>query len=133
MLPRKRVELRARGIRELRLEVGEDAKLGVVGVSDVQVVLVMAAPEERGAALDPLDVRGVDPARAQEPGVLVGEVVADRADHMDVAEEARRKREVDRRAAQHALALAERRANAVERDAPDYCQRHEGGSLSSVE
>ena len=41
----------------------------------------MAAPEERLAAGDALDVVGVDPALGEHRELLVAEVVADRADH----------------------------------------------------
>ena len=49
---------RLRGVGELRLELAEDAELGVVGVGDVEVEVVVAAPEEALAAGDPLDVVG---------------------------------------------------------------------------
>ena len=49
---------RLRGVGELRLELAEDAELGVLGVGDVEVELVAAAPEEGLAAGDPLDVVG---------------------------------------------------------------------------
>jgi hypothetical protein len=80
-------------------------------VSDVQVVFVVTLPEEGRAARDPLDVSRVDSARAQKLGVFVREVISHRSDDLHVAEEARREGEVDRGSAQHAIALAERRAN----------------------
>jgi hypothetical protein len=87
----------------------------------------VAAPEERLAALHALDVLDVDAAPG-EHGLLVGaEVVADRSHHPDVGEEARRKREVHGRAAEHALALAERSLDRVERDRSNYNQGHEAG------
>ena len=63
-------EQRLRGLRllrELRLEVAEHVQLRVVGVGDVEVVVVVAAPEERLAAGDVLDVVGVDAARCAAP------------------------------------------------------------------
>jgi hypothetical protein len=48
--------------------------------------------------------------------VLVAEVIADRPDDADVGEEARGQGEVHGGAAEHALALPERGADAVERD-----------------
>src|SRR5262249_28423072 len=45
--------------RQLRLELAEDAELSVLGVGDVEVVLVASPPEERLASLDPLDVAGL--------------------------------------------------------------------------
>ena len=65
MLARKRVSAALRGVGELRLELAEDAELGVLGVGDVEVVLVAAAPEEGLAAGDPLDVVGEDAAALQ--------------------------------------------------------------------
>jgi hypothetical protein len=59
---RKSVSAACRGCGELRLELGEDAELGVLGVGDVEVVLVAAAPEEGLPARDPLDVVGEDAA-----------------------------------------------------------------------
>ena len=47
----------------------------------------------------------------------------------NVGEEARREREMHGRAAQHPLPLAERGADAVERDGADNGQRHERGIL----
>ena len=58
------------------------------------------------------------------------EVVADRADHPDLGEEAGGEREVDGRAAEHPLALAERRADGVERDRADDGEGHGGGILT---
>ena len=61
---------------------------------------------------------------------LVAEVVADRPDHADVGEEARRQREVHGRAAEHALALAERRLDGVERDRSDDGEAHGGATIA---
>ena len=99
-------------------------------MGDVHVVVVVAAPEERLAAGDVLDVVDVDPAVGEHREVLVAEVVADRADDPDLGEEARREREVDRRSSQHPLALAERRADAVEGDRSDDGERHRRGILT---
>ena len=46
MFPRKSISDSLGCLGELRVEVGEDVELGVVGVGDVHVVLVVAAPEE---------------------------------------------------------------------------------------
>ena len=110
MLPRNRTSARLRRLGQLRLEVGEHAELGVVGVGHVEVGLVVAAPGERLAAGDPLDVGDVHSTRAQQLDVLVAEVVAHRSDHVHIREEAGREREVHGRAAEHALALPERGA-----------------------
>ena len=59
MLARNSVSARLRLLGELRLEVAEHVQLRVVGVGDVEVVVVVAAPEERLAAGDVLDVVGV--------------------------------------------------------------------------
>ena len=67
-------------VGELRLELAEDAELGVLGVGDVEVELVAAAPEEGLAAGDPLDVVDDDPAALEQPELVDAEVVADRAD-----------------------------------------------------
>ena len=66
----------------------------------------------------------IDAAVVQHLVLLVAEVVADRPDHAHVGEEARGQREVDRRAAEHALALAEGRLHRVEGDRSDYNQAH---------
>ena len=105
-----------RRVRELGLEVAEDVELGVVGVRDVEVVLVVAAPEEGLAALDVLDVARLDAASMQHLELVLAEVVADRPDDADVGEEARGEREMHGGAAQHPVALAEGRAHGVEGD-----------------
>ena len=76
MLPRNRTSARLRRLGQLRLEVGEHAQLRVVGVGDVQVGLVMAAPGERLASGDPLDVGDVHSPRAEQLDVLLAEVIA---------------------------------------------------------
>ena len=105
-------------------EVAEHVQLRVVGVGRVQVVLVVAAPEEGLAALDALDVVGVDAAVVEHPVLLVAEVVAHRPDHAHVGEEARGQREVHGGAAEHALALPERRLDRVEGDRSDHDEAH---------
>ena len=95
MFPRKRSSDCFEAVRELRVEVGEDVELGVVGVGDVHVVLVVGPPEEGLAALDPLDVVGDHAAVLEHLELLVAEVIADRPDHSDVGEEARGQAEVD--------------------------------------
>ena len=105
--------------------VAEHVELRVVGVGLVQVVLVVTGPEEGLAALDLLDAVGVDAAVVQDGVLLVAEVVADRADDVDVGEEARGQREVHGGAAEHPLALAEGRLDRVEGDRSDYSQAHE--------
>ena len=130
MLPRKTTSAALRGVRELGLEVAEDVELGVVGVRDVEVVLVVAAPEEGLAALDALDVARLDAASAQHLELVLAEVVADRPDDADVGEEARGEREMHGGAAQHPLALAERRAHGVEGDRSDDGQGHRGAADS---
>ena len=58
----------------------------------------------------------IDAAPLEDVELLGVEVVADRPDHPDLGEEARREAEVDGRAAQHPLALAEGRTHGIERD-----------------
>jgi hypothetical protein len=73
--------------RQLGLPVGEHVELRVVGVAGVEVVLVLARPEEGLAARDVLDVVDVDAARAQHVVLGLAEVVAHRAHHTHVGEE----------------------------------------------
>ena len=94
----------------------EDAELGVLRVGDVEVELVAAAPEEGLATGHPLDVVG-DDAAALEHGELLGaEVIADRADRVDLGEEAGGEGEMDGGAAEHALALPERGLDGIKGD-----------------
>jgi hypothetical protein len=74
-------------------------------VGGVEVEVVVAAPEERAAALHALDVVGVHPAAVEHVVLVVAEVVADRADDAHLGEEARGQREVHGGAAEHAVAL----------------------------
>ena len=60
----------ARRLRELGLEVGEDVEVGVVRDALVEVVAVLAGPEERLAAGHVLDVVGDGAARLQDVPVL---------------------------------------------------------------
>ena len=76
----------------------------------------MTAPEERAPAWDVLDVRRVDAARAQDAVLALAEVVADRAHDAHVGEEGGGQGEMHRGAAEHPLALAERRRDRVEGD-----------------
>jgi hypothetical protein len=107
------------GGRELGLEVGEHAELGGVGVALVQVPAVLAVPEEGAPARDALDVGDVRAARAQHVDLLLAEVVSNRPHHGDRVEERRREREVGRGASEHALALAKRALDPIERDRAD--------------
>ena len=98
-----------------------------IGVGRVEVVLVMAAPEERAAALDVLDVVGDHAWRRSTSFSGVAEVVAHRADHAHVGEEARGQGEVHGGAAEHPLALPEGRLDRVEGDRADHDQAHAAG------
>ena len=77
----------------------------------------MGAPVEGLATFHPLDVVGVHAAVVQHLELGVTEVVADRAHHTHVGEEARGQAEVDGGTAQHPIALPEWGANGIERDA----------------
>ena len=123
---------RARLLAQLRDEVGEDVELGVVGVGDVHVVVVVAAPEEGPAAGHLLDPEGGDPVLLEHAELRGPEIVADRADDADVGEEAGREREMAGGAPEHALALAERGAHGVEGDRSDNGQGHGRGTLSAT-
>ena len=65
------------------VEVGKDVELGVEGVAGVHVVVVASGPAEGFAAFDLLDAAGVDVVAVEEVEVVVGEVGADDADHVD--------------------------------------------------
>jgi hypothetical protein len=93
-------------------------------VSGVEVVVVVAAPEERLAAGHVLDVVRVHAAAAEDLVLGLGEVVAHRADDADVGEEAGGEREVGGGSAQHPVALAEGRANGIKGDRSDYHEAH---------
>ena len=124
MFARNRTSARLRLVGELRLEVAEHVQLRVVGVGGVEVVLVVALPEERLAALDLSMSSVLTPALVQHRVLVVAEVVAHRADHAHVGEEARREREVHGRAAEHPLALAEGRLDRVEGDRSHHREAH---------
>ena len=128
MLARKRTSP-SRRLRQLRLEVLEDVEVRLERVARVQVVVVLALPEEGLAARDVLDVVG-DRRRAcaGRARLLVAEVVADRADDADLVEERRGQREVGGRAAEHPLALAERGLDGVEGDRSDHGEAHGGAT-----
>ena len=132
MLPRKSICASREACESFGSKSANTFELRVVGVGDVHVVLVVPAPEEGLAAGDALDVVGGDAAAAQHRELLVAEVVADGADDADLGEEARREREVDGGAAEHALALPERRAHGVERDRADDGQGHGCGRLAGT-
>ena len=132
MLPMRGRPRRA-GSRELRVEVGEDAELGVVGMGDVEVVLVVAAPEEGLAVLDALDVVGVDvPLVEHGRARPVAEVVAYRPDRAHLGEEAGGEREMDGGASEHAVALPDRGLDGVEGDRADARSGTWGAALASV-
>lgn len=103
-------------VESFGLELGEDAELGVLGVGDVEVVLVAPAPEEGLAAGDALDPVGEDVAPLEDGELLGAEVVADRAHRPHLGEEAGGEGEVHGGAAEHALALPERGFDGVKGD-----------------
>ena len=70
MLARKRTSQSCAARRELRLEVGEDVEVGDVRHARVEVVAVLAGPEEGLAARHVLDVVGDRAARLQHLPVL---------------------------------------------------------------
>ena len=81
-------------------------------------------PEERLAAGHALDVGDVHAAAAQHRELLLAEVIADGADDAHLVEEGRRQREVHGGAAEHPLALAERRLDGVVGDRSDHGDWH---------
>jgi hypothetical protein len=95
------------------------------------VSLEAPAPEEGTAALHVLDVVGDHPVAAEHLVLGFAEVVADGPDRADLGEEARRQREVGRRAAERPLALAERRLDRVERDRSHDREGHAAGEASA--
>ena len=104
---------------ELRREVGEDVELRVARLGDVQVVAVLAAPEERLLAGDALQAVGVDVAAVEDRRVLVGEVLADHGDEIDFREERSGHGEIRRRAADAAVDLPERSLEGIEGNTSD--------------
>ena len=97
----------------------EHAELRVERLARVQVPAVLAAPEERLAAGDALDVGDVHAALAHHLELSLAEVLADRPDDAHLVEERRGEREMHGRAAEHPLALAERRLDGVIGDRSD--------------
>ena len=130
MLARNRTSARREASRELRLELGEHVQLGVERLAVVEVPAVHAAPEERLAAGDVLDVVGDRRRGARAARLGRGEVVADRADHAHLVEERRGEREVHGGAAEHALALPERGPDRVIGDGSDDGDRHAAAEAS---
>ena len=119
-----------RGVRELRLEVGEDVEVGLQRVADVGVALVAARPEERLAARDVLDVVGDHAAVVQHRVLGLAEVVAHGTDHARLGQERGGQREMHGRAAEQAVAPAGRRLDGVEGDRTHHGQRHRGGRVA---
>ena len=130
MFARKSRSAVARRVRQLRREVAEHVQLRVERVRGVQIPLVLAAPEERLAAPDVLDVVGHDAVVAQHLVLRLAEVVAHRPDGAHLGEEARGEREMHGGAAERTLALPEGRLDRVKRDGSDDCERHGGGEAS---
>ena len=131
MLARNSRSAVARRVGQLGLEVAEHVQLRVVRVGGVEVVLVVAAPEEGLAALDVLDVVG-DRRRGVRSTSYSSSPKSSPTGPTDahVGEEAGGEREVHGRAAEHALALAEGRLDRVERDRSDHDEAHSGGEAS---
>jgi hypothetical protein len=77
-----------------------------------------------------LDVVGVHAVTLEHGVLLLAEVVAHRADHPDVGEVAGREREVNGRAAQRSLAVAEGRLDRVERDRSHHHEAHAAAEAS---
>ncbi len=112
---------RARAVRELGLKALEHPQLRVERLARVQVPAVLASPEERPSAGHALDVRDVHAAAAHHLELLLAEVVAHGPDDAHIREEGGGKGEVDGGAAEHPLALPERRLDAVEGDRANHC------------
>ena len=116
MLARNRTSQFARALRKLGLEVLEHVELGVERLPTAHVPAVPALPEEGLAARHALDVVDRRAARLQHLELGLAEVVTDRPDDPHRVEERGGEREVGGGAAQHSLALAERRLDGVEGD-----------------
>ncbi len=114
----------ARALGQLRAEPLEHAELRVERLPGVEVPAVLAAPEEGPPSGDALDVRDVDAAAAHHVELGLAEVLPDRTDHAHLVEERCGQREVDGRAAEHPLALPERRLDGVEGDRSNHRDRH---------
>jgi len=106
----------ARVLRELRLELAEHVQLGVVCVGGVEVVVVMPCQKKVLPSGDSLDVLGDHASPLERRELIRAEIVAHRPHYPNLGEEAGREREVHGGAAEHALALSERRAHGVEGD-----------------
>ena len=120
MLARNSTSLARERSDSFGCEALEHAELRVERLARVQVPAVLAVPEERLAAGHALDVDDVDAAaRACTSSCCLAEVVADRADDADLVEERGGQREVHGGAAEHPLALAERRLDGVVGDRSD--------------
>ena len=124
MFARNSTSASLRGLRELGIEGLEDVEVRLERVARIHVVAVDAAPEERLATLDVLDVVGVDAARVQDRVLVVAEVVADGPHDADLVEERRGQREVHGGAAEHALASAVRRLHGIEGDGSNDSDTH---------
>src|SRR5690606_11364417 len=114
----------ARRLRQLGLERLEHVELGVERVARVQVVVVLALPEERLAARHPLDVVGDDPAALEDRVLGSAQVGAAAAHDTDLGEGRGREGEGRGCPAKHPLALPERRLDGVEGDGSDDGEAH---------
>ena len=114
------------GVVELRAELLEDVEMDFEGLAVVHVGEVAAAPPEGLAAGNRLQPGGVDAAVLEEPGVLLGPILADGADHSHRREESGGIGEVDGRAAEDVVALVRGGLDAIKGDASDDEQGHGG-------
>ena len=114
------------GRRELGLEVLEDVEVGAQRRALVEVVVVLARPEERLAARDVLDVVGDGAARAQDGELVGAEVVPDGADGAHLVEERRGEREVGGSSAEHAVARPRGGLDRIEGERSDDREAHSG-------
>src|SRR5574341_1225593 len=117
-------------VAELRPELREHVELGVQGLRLVQVVAVLADPAE-GPPLRRLEALDVHAAVREEPHVRLGEVLPHGRDEAHLGEEARRVREIRRRAPEDLADLAEGRFDAVECDRADDEEISHGAAPSS--
>ena len=95
MFARKSISAAFEASDSLGSELTEHVQLDVVGVRDVEVVVVVAAPEEGLATFDLFDVVGVDAAVVEERVLRLAEVRADGTDQPHVGEEAGGQRKVN--------------------------------------
>ena len=122
---------RARGVRELRLEVLEDVEVGLQRVADVRGRARSGRPRRTSCRPATCSMSSVITPRSCRTRVLVlAEVVADRADDARLGEERRGEREVHGGAAEQPVALAGRRLDGVEGDGSDDGERHRGGRVA---